>query len=649
MSTFQHSRLRRDVTIAVLLLLAALAFKVIYLKTAESSYNIEELPLSALTLAGDVRAQANIASTRLYGTAPITTAISLKVFGFTPLGLKFPNIVTFLLSVVFLSLFARRLPALRDANLWWLPALLLVIGPPVLQIWGMKNRGGFIETILALSICLWICARRQEEPLPSLDKFILAIVIGLATWSQPIALVWGVVIMAFVFWQDARFDPRALPKTLLWLIAGLVIGLMPLFNLNFLFNFNTFTVLNHGESPDGVDLGVLGRIRETIVFGFPRLLGLKEQWQTEWVLWAPAARALYLLFLLPLAWAVVGILRDFFRSRRFGLEMVVLCVAALVLAANFISSWGNFQAEPRRLLLLYVPYALLTALGLVRARRFLWPFLVLWCAFNLWSNYTYISKYRDGFTRSPYLPLNAVADYLKAKKIRAIYTDVWTGGRVTFASQGNVVWYPSNYEPTPHGYLGDSVLNSDEAMVFNLDGAGGVAARDAFWVDARSMQLPCMERTFRKVVVVHCAARIDLLELPIKAASRRIKPGDVLLDVNAIDKEMLTLVGVKRDDVLAASGKPGFLSFGPYKALPVGRYVLEVEGSASTPFDIDVAMEGGTRVLSKASLKGAEDPAKQRLVTLPFEATKAASDVEVRIVVPANSDVQVRKYRIVAR
>jgi hypothetical protein len=649
MSLLQRPGVKRDLLIVAVLLLCAVAFKWVYLQTAESSYNIEELPLPALTLAGDIRAQANIATTRLYGTAPITTALSLQAFGFTPLGLKFPNIVAFLLTAVFLGLFARRLPALRDSGLWWLPVLLWVMGPPVLQIWGMKNRGGFIETMLALAICLWMCARHQESPLPPLDKLLLALVIGIATWSQPIALVWGVVILAYVFWQDARFAPRALPQTTLLLVLGLVIGLLPLINLNFLFNFNTFAVLNEGEKIQGVDLGVAGRARELLIAGFPRLLGLKEQWRPEWLLWPPAARALYLVFLLPLAWACIGIVRDSIVRRRFSVELLVLGAGGIVLAANLLSSWGNFQAEPRRLLLLYVPFVILTALGLARARRFLLPFLLLWCGYNLWANYAYVHKYRDGFSLPAYQRLDDVAAYLQRKKMVGVYTDVWTGGRVTFASQGKVPWYPSKYEPTPHGYLGDAILNTNEAMIFNLNAPGGVEGRQNFWSDVRGAAIPCVEKVFGKTAIIHCTRRIDIDDLAMAARAHQQKPGDVVLDLKAGDETMLSLVGAKRDGVLASTGKPGFLTYGPYKSLPVGRYRLEANGTSSTPFVIDVAKDTGQRVLGKASLAAAQDPATQRLATLEFELAKPATDLEVRIVVPPNSDLRLQGYRIVVR
>lgn len=652
MSKPYSSLVRRDVLIAALLVLAGLAFKFIYLETAESSYNIEELPLSALTLAGDNRAQANIASTRLYGTAYITTAMSLETFGFTPLGLKFPNIVLFFLSLVFLSLFSRRLTDLGKQSVWLLPAALLVMGPPVIQIWGMKNRGGFIETTCALTICLWICARPVKGPMPSLDKLILGIIIGLAIWSQPISLVWGVVITGYVLWQDTSFSVKALPRSLVLMAAGIFIGLLPLINLNYLFNFNTFKVLGQGEAVGGVDLGRMGRFHEMLVAGFPRLLGLKEQWSNDWVLWAPAARILYLLFLLPCIWASVKIVLDFLRTRKIGPEMLVLVVAAAVIGANIVSSWGNFQGEPRRLLLLYLPFAVLTTLGLVWTRRFLVPFLLLWCTFNIWVNYVYIGKHRDGFSQPAYQRLDEVAQYLDIHKIQGVYTDVWIGGRVTFASGGKIPWYPSHYQPTQHGYVGDDVLNTDEAMLFNLDTPIGSNGRNMFMADVQDAGVVCKESAMKRIAIIHCNRRLVLSALPLDAALNRHrpkKPGDVVLALEVGDSAVATQVGIKRNGALISSGRAGFLMYGPYKQVPAGSYLIEVAGTSNTPFALDVVAEQGVLVLRQVEKSAGEDAVAKRLARLEVDIEKPVSDLEIRISVPADSDARIEGYRLVVR
>lgn len=652
MSRFYSSIVRRDVLIIVLLILAGFAFKFIYLKTAESSYNIEELPLSALTLVGDTHAQANVSKTRLYGTAYITTAMSLETFGFTPLGLKFPNMVLFFISLVFLSLFSRRLTALRERSAWLLPAALLVMGPPVIQIWGMKNRGGFIETICALTICLWICARPANELLPSLHKLVLAIIIGLAIWSQPIALVWGVIVIAYVLWQEASLSPKTLPQSFALMGAGVFIGLLPLINLNYLFNFNTFAVLGQGETVEGIDLGLTGRFREMLIAGVPRLLGLKEQWSPDWVLWAPAARILYLLFLLPCIWASINIALDFFRTRKIGPEMLVLAVTATVIGANIVSSWGNFQGEPRRLLLLYVPFAVLTGLGLVRARRFLIPFLLLWCCFNVWVNYVYIGKHRNGFSQPVYQRLDEIAKYLRTNKIQGVYTDVWIGGRVTFASQGKIPWYPSHYQPTPHGYVGDDVLNTNEAMLFSLSTPDGKNGRNAFLADVQGAGIACKESILKNIAIIHCNRKLVLSQLALEAARNRQKPkksGEVVLALATDDKAVATHVGIKRDGAIVSDGRAGFLMYGPYRRVPAGDYVLEVSGTSSTPFALDVATDQGARVLGRVEMAAGQDAAAKRLARLEFDLERPVSDLEIRINVGAGSDARVEGYRLLAR
>lgn len=644
------STLRRLLVPVLLLVIAAVALKAVYLQTAESSFNAEELPLSALTLAGDTRAQANIATTRLYGTAPITTTLSLEAFGFTPLGLKLPNIVFFFLSMIFLALLARRLPELKVGMLWLLPSTLLVLGPPVVQIWGMKNRGGFIETFFALILCLWICARREAFPLRSIDKLAVAIIVGLAVWSQPIAIIWGAALFAYVLWMDASFSPKALPASIGLLVAGFLVGVLPLINMNYLFNFNTFAVISHGEVVEGIDLGWQGRVRELLVGGMPRLLGLKEQWSNDWVIWAPAARALYVLFLAPAIWAAVRLVVEFLRSRKVTVGLLVLGVALIVIAANIISSWGNFQLEPRRLLLLYVPFAILTSLGLLQTRKLLFPYLIVWIAFSAWANYVYIGKHRYGFSHQGYLHLDEVATYLISNRITGVYTDVWTGGRVTFASKGRIPWYTSEYEPSLHGYVGDDDLEPREAMLFNLSAPSGASGYAAFAGDAKHAGIRCVETTLQNIAILHhCSQRVELSELGMEAIRRQTKSGQVVLAMKAGDGDVKTLVGAKRDGKLAAVGKEGFLMFGPYKALPPGKFVVELDGTSHTPFSFDVAGQQGERVYAQVEMATGLDIDNRKLARLELEIDHSVKDVEVRIRVPANSDIQVDGYRILAR
>ncbi|WP_081974934.1 glycosyltransferase family 39 protein [Novilysobacter arseniciresistens] len=503
---------RRTVLSIVALVLVALVWKVIYLKTAESTYNTEELPLAPITLVAGSDVLTDIAATRLYGTSAITSAASFELFGFTPLGVKFPNIVFFLTTIILLCLLCKRLLSEDNRYLWMMPGVLLVVGPPVIQIWGMKNRGGFIEGIFALVLCLWLCSRTPEgRPLSDLHKLIIALVIGVATWSQPLSLVWGIVLVGYILWQDAAYSIRNVPKSSVIVLMGLLIGAMPLVYLNFIFGFNTFQVLSHGEVPGGVDLGKAGRLREILVGGVPRLLGLKRQWQDDWVLSPPVAWCLYFIFVFPAIRAAVRAVINFLTNRRVGLDLALVGVALAVVAANVISTWGNFQEEPRRLLLLYVPLVVLTMQGLRGSRIFLPVYLLIWVAFNLFSNYTYIRDHANGFSSGLYRPLDGLAEKLADNGITGVYADVWVGPRLTFASKGTIPWYRSQYVPTAYGYVGDQILTANEAMLFNMQSKAELDARSKFFADAASLGANCAEIVFDNFSIVHhCDAEIDL-------------------------------------------------------------------------------------------------------------------------------------------
>lgn len=637
------------VLVLLLVALAAITIKIVYLNTAESGYNAEELPLSPMTLVSGNDAVSNVASTRLYGTANITTAASLKLFGFSVFALKAPNMLFFLLSLVFLYLFSRRYFSRVGKWAEWyalMPSALLCLGPPVIQIWGMKNRGGFIESIFALTLCLWICASARDGLLSSIQKLMLAIIIGLATWSQPIALLWGVIIIVYIIASDLLADPRSLPKDALLVGFGLTVGLLPLIALNFMFRFNTLRVIEGGEVPGGIDLGNLGRLQQMITDGIPRLLGLKEQWNPDWIIPTPLAYVLYGLFLLPVAIAVGRNLGEALRSRRFTLGLVLVAVSTAVILANVFSSWGNFQSEPRRLLLLYIPLAVLIACGLSRTPRLAVAYLALWIGFNAWSNYTYISKHLDGFSHRVYRPLDSVATFLQENGVNGIYSDVWTGGRVTFASDGTIPWFRSKYVATSYGFVGDDELSRKEAMVFNAHTPGGSDGRRMFSRDIRRAGIHCSERTMGGISMYFgCDREFEFEDLRAAAGVAAV-PGQVLIDLNAADSMMATQVGTRNGEAIRAGGEGGFLVYGPYLPLPAGQYSLLVKGTSSDPFILDLAADQGRVVLVREEFRRGEDPSASVLATLEFRLDRAVEDFEVRVRVADAADTQVRGYAV---
>ena len=460
---------RFDGFLIVALLLLALGIKIVYLQTAESLYNSEEAPIVASDVVAQNPHQVDIGATRLYGTGPFTTAVSIYVLGFKPVALKLPNLVFFLGTLFFLALLARHVLPATPRYIFILPALLLAIGPPVAQIWGLKNRGGFIETMFALAFLLWMMARKNGYFRANSNQLLFfAIVIGIATFSQPIAIIYGLVLLFFVNLRVFRERPGDTAAALFWSGFGLFVGMLPLIVLNFYFDLNTLRVIVGGEVPAGIgDLGKLGRGLELLQGGIPRLLGLKEQWSNAWVVPAPLALTLYGVFALPFLAGVVQTLRDFLRTWKTDIWLVVLCVFFAIAAANIVFSWGNFQYEPRRLLLLYVPYVLLAARGLATSRYLAMAFLGMWLIFNAWTNFSYIKKHPNGFSHGVYQPLDGLAEFLLERGITGVYTDVWVGNRLTFASEGKIAWFRTKYMPTSYGFRSDGMVKPQYAVLFD--------------------------------------------------------------------------------------------------------------------------------------------------------------------------------------
>lgn len=632
----------------VFIVLSAFAIKAVYLHSAESRYNAEELPLAPMALVSGTPANVDVAATRLYGTYNITTALSLKAFGFTTLGVKAPNILFFFLTLLLLYFFSRHY--LATGNRWHslLPVALLCFGPPVIQIWGMKNRGGFIENIFALALCLWICAAAKDGKPTPMQKLMLAIIVGLATWSQPIGIVWGSVILGYVLLQDLGSSVREATKGAFTIAGGLLLGLLPLIALNFLFQFNTVNVIERGEIPGGVDLGNLGRLQQILVDGLPRLLGLKEQWKAAWIVPAPLAWALYALFVLPALGVSLKVCLDAVKTRRASLGLVLVGISVAIIAANVISSWGNFQSEPRRLLMLYVPFALLTAYGLSRVPRPAMAFLAIWIAFNAWANYQYVSKNPHGFANELYKPLDRVAAFLRSEDISAVYTDVWTGGPTTFASGGKIPWYRSPYIQSSYGYVGNDDFEFSEAMLFNLHSARGVDEHQKFISDIGRAGILCSEHTVDGITVVyHCSQEFKFSALP--GMKPRDVAGQVVISRVAADSDVGVIAGSKATGLVVANGQPGFLICGPYVPMPAGEYTVVIEGSSTGPLQIDVASAKGAVIIAKKDFARAEQPAKGVLASMDFKLEKPVRDLEVRIIVPAGSDAAVVRYRIVGK
>jgi hypothetical protein len=101
------------------------------------------------------------------------------------------------------------------------------------------------------------------------------------------------------------------------------------------------------------------------------------------------------------------------------------------------------------------------------------------------------------------------------------------------------------------------------------------------------------------------------------------------------------------------TGRSGWLLFGPYAALPAGRYRVELQGFAEPdnagPVHVDVARDKGATVVAAVELEAAQlaDAASEDgWVVLPFTLAAPANDIEVRVRVGEAARLSVSGYVI---
>lgn len=113
------------------------------------------------------------------------------------------------------------------------------------------------------------------------------------------------------------------------------------------------------------------------------------------------------------------------------------------------------------------------------------------------------------------------------------------------------------------------------------------------------------------------------------------------------DSRVATQVGVKDGRELVATGAPGFVMHGPYVGMPAGNYSVDVFGETSTPFVLDVVSSQGTNSIERRELASSSIPGGGTLAHLEFSISEPVQDLEVRLQVPAQSDIKISGYEIV--
>lgn len=114
------------------------------------------------------------------------------------------------------------------------------------------------------------------------------------------------------------------------------------------------------------------------------------------------------------------------------------------------------------------------------------------------------------------------------------------------------------------------------------------------------------------------------------------------------DSRLGTQVGVTNGRDISTTHRPGYLLFGPYIHLDAGAYQISIkgrlEGAGLAGARMDVAADKGKHIYGHANLNQPDE--RGCFITLPIKLDAACSDLEVRVWVSAESDLQISMIEI---
>jgi len=327
------------------LLLVAAFLRLILLRSNWPVTNSDEgtLDLMALHIARDYEHPIFFYGQHYMGTIQAYLgAVMIKLFGVSVFSVRLGTLLLFLLSLLCLYYVTNLLYSQKFA----LAILaLLCFGSVTLIATPLIALGGYAETLLfgaliyLLTCWLALTAPDASQQIRLLVYAILGCVVGLALWSDqlilPCVVTAGGLLLLFC-WRDIR------TWAAVSLLAGLVVGLLPLisYNLTAVPGQDTFHVLLY-----------------TSGLGAPRVVPLLQQLAQVFLISLPAATAANPLCKVAEPFHPVGNLTSFFTSRSpwqcilwqggWSLGVIVLwCYATIRTATIIRQHWQRMRSNP---------------------------------------------------------------------------------------------------------------------------------------------------------------------------------------------------------------------------------------------------------------------------------------------------------------
>ena len=379
-----------------------------------------------------------------------------------------------LLLVALVYDLARRVVGRQAA----LPAALLAACAPVyVGVWSLKARGGYIETIALGTGLLIVTHRLLYGPAAPLDLaaplrgrrwreygwlLLWGLLAGVLFWISPLSLYYiltaaGALVVAALRrrgWRLRRSDPRVAAAPLGLILAGALIGGLPLWADNIQTRGATFGYLFAGSS-GGSPFERVPRVAAFFVDAvLPKLTGAWEPWGAALNRsWAAGILGLYGLALLYLLVRLLAGRRGVLGYRalpRHG-QGLLLAFAAVVAVLFCVSGFGGaalnpfgFDAASRYALPLASVLPVLAGALIWRLWRFWAPLGALALAALLLASATgYALARPQEVFQSEYwakLPPSEapLAAFLERNGVRDVWMNHWAGYPLMFQTNGRI-------------------------------------------------------------------------------------------------------------------------------------------------------------------------------------------------------------------
>ncbi|WP_270406855.1 hypothetical protein [Paenibacillus timonensis] len=449
----------------LILLLAGVVLRTIYLFTAQSTINAEEaaLGIESLSLIKNLNLELDFSQNRFYSIARYVTALFFYLFGTSIFTLKIVSLIFSILFIVTIwKLSELVFNKFDNKNILCLLVLFYVtISPALLTTWSLKARGGFIESLFIGTLIIYLTCKYIREEITDLRLIILGYCWGIAFWIHPItaSYIGASIIVIFI---TIKFN---LKKIFLLAISSFV-GLLPLLILNMYNNYNTFRYLLGAEA-DGSSLTTISKLKDVFTKALPMMLGLSHEITMKELFPKAISYLLLILFII----LIMSIIFISMRKIRKGFEAIDIIILFFLIHFCLLitTSWGSFLVEPRRALPLYtaIPFFMFYLLGCVKRRKFLLLVFVPIIFLNINSNIDYVKTNPSGFNSLDYHSYGDVISLLAQKDINHVFTNFWIGNKVTFESQGSITWSKSLFTPSVHGFVSPDIINSNTAFMFD--------------------------------------------------------------------------------------------------------------------------------------------------------------------------------------